>query len=449
MEKNKIIEELKWRGLLADSIGCINDNLKEGETFYIGTDPSSVKKENLNPEHPEITSSLHIGHLAAFMTAKLLQKHGLKPIILIGTATALMGDPSGKTAERALLDEDSMAHNAECIRKQLMSLLDFDETKPNGAIMVSNNDWMKDFSFVQFSRDVLKYITLNYMLAKESIKQRISREGTGISLTETLYGPIQAYDFLHLREKYGCKIQLAGRDQVGNAATGIELARKSKGITDLSGLFIPLICDENGNKFGKSNDGKNVFLDKHLTSVYSFYQFWLNQSDTASESLIKQFTLLDVAEIEAIIEAHRAEPHKRIIQKALAKEVTTMIHGEEECNKAISASGILFSSEGVDAFEDLDNNTIVSIFEGCPKFEITKSKLDGEGISLVDLAVEAQFFKSKNDLRKLITSGGVSVNKAKVTSPTQRLKLENLIKNKFIIIQQGRKKHNLVIVKEN
>lgn len=445
MDKNCILEELKWRGLFADSIGNIADNLHKGESFYIGTDPSSVKKENLNPNHPEITSSLHIGHLAAFMTAKLLQKHGMKPIILIGTATALMGDPSGKTAERALLDEELMAHNAECIRKQLMTLLDFDSSKENGAIMVSNNDWMKDFSFVQFSRDILKHITLNYMLAKESIKQRISREGSGISLTETLYGPIQAYDFLHLREKYNCKIQLAGRDQVGNAATGLELARKSKGYTDLSGIFIPLICDENGNKFGKSNDGKNVFLDKHLTSVYSFYQFWLNQSDTASENLIKQFTLLEKDEITALIEEHKMAPHKRILQKALAKEVTTMIHGEEECSKAIDASEILFSNEDWKVLENIDDETIMTIFNGCPQFTIEKTKLADEGTDLVTLATEAKFFKSKGDLRKLILSGGVSVNRMKVTQPNYKLNLTHLIKGKYIIIQQGKKRHNLVI----
>ena len=444
---NQIIEELKWRGLYADSLGSIAENLHEGATFYIGTDPSSVKKENLNPKHPEITSSLHIGHLAAFMTAKLLQKNGLKPIILLGTATSLMGDPSGKTAERALLDEESMAHNAECIRQQLMTLLDFDESKENGAIMVSNNDWMIDFSFVQFSRDVLKYITLNYMLAKESIKQRISREGTGISLTETLYEPIQAYDFVHLRETYGCKIQLAGLDQVGNAATGLELARKSKGITDLSGLFIPLICDENGKKFGKSNDGKNVFLNKHLTPVYSFYQFWLNQSDTASESLIKQFTLLDREVIEDIIAKHREHPSARLLQKTLAKEVTTMVHGEAECNLAISASEALFSTDGMETLKKLDDETMLSVFDGCPKFEVEKSKLNDEGLSFVDMTVSANFFKSKGELRKLISAGGVSINKNRVMSADRKLKVEDLINGKFIVIQQGKKKYNLVIAK--
>lgn len=447
MAENKILEELKWRGLFADAIGNINENLHEGEKFYIGTDPSSVKKENLNPKYPEITSSLHIGHLAAFMTAKLLQKNGLKPIILVGTATSLMGDPSGKTSERALLDEEAMAHNAECIKEQLRKLIDFNNDKPNGAIMVSNNDWMKEFSFVQFSRDVLKYITLNYILAKESIKQRISREGTGISLTETLYGPIQAYDFLHLRKTYGCKIQLAGLDQVGNTATGLELARKSDGITDLSGLFIPLICDDNGNKFGKSNDGKAIFLDKHLTPVYVFYQFWLNQSDEASEKLIKQFTLLDRQTIESIIDEHKQAPQKRLLQKTLAKEVTTMIHGEDECNTAIEASEALFSSDGMETLKKLDDETMLSVFDGCPKFEISKEKLDNEGLSLVDMAVDAKFFKSKGDLRKLITSGGVSVNKTKVSNVGLKLKLSDLINGKFIVIQQGKKHHNLVIAK--
>lgn len=444
MATNNIIEELKWRGLFADSIGSIAENLKEGATFYIGTDPSSVKKENLNPKFPEITSSLHIGHLAAFMTAKLLQKHGLKPIILLGTATSLMGDPSGKTAERALLDEESMAHNAECIKNQLMSLLDFNSEAPNGAIMVSNNDWMKEFSFVQFARDVCKHLTVNYMLAKESIKQRISREGTGISITEFLYGPIQGYDFLHLRKKYGCKIQLAGLDQVGNAATGLELARKSDGITDLSGLFIPLICDENGKKFGKSNDGKNVFLDKHLTPVYVFYQFWLNQSDTASENLIKQFTLLDKEVIERIIEEHKEAPQKRLLQKTLAKEVTTMVHGEDECNHAISASEALFSADGMETLSKLDNETMLSVFDGCPKFVVNKNKFEASGTNFVDLAVTANFFKSKGELRKLINSGGISINKQKLSSD-RNLVSSDLINGKFIIVQQGKKKYNLVI----
>ena len=442
---NEILEELKWRNLFADSIGQISENLVKGATFYIGTDPSSVKKENLNPKFPEITSSLHIGHLAAFMTAKLLQKHGLKPIILLGTATSLMGDPSGKTAERVLLDEESMAHNAECIKNQLMSLLDFDEKSPNGAIMVANNDWMKNFSFVQFSRDILKHITLNYMLAKESIKQRISREGTGISLTETLYGPIQAYDFVHLREKYDCKIQLAGLDQVGNAATGLELARKMKGYTDLSGVFIPLICDENGKKFGKSNDGKNVFLDKHLTPVYVFYQFWLNQSDKASESLIKQFTLLDKETIESIIKEHQEAPQKRLLQKVLAKEVTTMVHGEDECNLAIAASEAIFSTEGMETIKKLDDETMLSVFDGCPKFVVEKRKFEANGINFVDLAVEAKFFKSKGELRKLISSGGVSINKVRVSDGNRNLQSTDLINDKFIIIQQGKKKYNLVI----
>lgn len=443
---NPIIEELKWRGLYADGIGAIAENLKEGSTFYIGTDPSSIKKENLNPKFPEITSSLHIGHLAAFMTAKLLQKNGLKPIILVGTATSLMGDPSGKTSERALLDEEAMAHNAECIKKQLVKLIDFDTDKENKAIMVSNNDWMKEFTFVQFSRDVLKYITLNYMLAKESIKQRISREGTGISLTETLYGPIQAYDFVHLYEKYGCKIQLAGLDQMGNTATGLELARKSRGVNDLSGIFIPLICDENGNKFGKSNDGKAVFLDKHLTPVYVFYQFWLNQSDAASERLIKQFTLLDKDVIEQIIEEHKKAPHLRILQKRLAKEVTFMIHGEEECKLAIEASEALFAPDGMETLKKLDDETMESVFDGCPKFEIDKAKLN-DGVNFVDMAVEAKFFKSKGDLRKLITSGGVSINKNKVTNIGLCLTKTDLVNGKFIIVQQGKKKYNLVIAR--
>ena len=439
-----LIEELKWRGFYGDTMGNVEACLKSCEAFYIGTDPTSIKEENRNPKFPEVTSSLHCGHLAAFMCARLLQERGMKPIILVGGATARMGDPSGKTTERALLTDDEINNNIECIRQQLSRLIDFDSSKENAAIMVNNNDWIGKMTFIEFEREIGKLITVNYMMAKESVKRRFEREGCGISHLEMSYMLVQAYDFVHLYDTYGCKMQLAGCDQIGNASVGLEYGRKRSGINDMCGWFIPLICDSNGNKFGKSESGKAVFLDSRITSPYEFYQFWLNQSDEDAKRLIKMFTLLSKEEIEALIEEHDKAPHKRILQKRLAAEVTTFVHSKEECDLAIEASNILFGNATHETLLKLDNETILDVFSGVPHFSIEKSVIE-RGIKLSELSVEKlNIFKSKGDLRKLIANGGVSINKSKIKEDVI-LNAENLLNNKFLLIQQGKKNYNLVI----
>ena len=439
-----LIEELKWRGFFGDKMGNCEELMKEGAMFYIGSDPTSIKEENRNPNFPEVTSSLHCGHLAAFMCAKLLQERGLKPIILVGGATARMGDPSGKTTERALLSEKEINNNARCIKEQLSKIIDFNSGKSNQAIMVDNNDWISKMSFIEFEREIGKLITVNYMMAKESVRSRFEREGCGISHLEMSYMLVQAYDFVYLYDKYGCKIQLAGKDQIGNCSVGLEYGRKRSGINDMCGWFIPLICDKNGNKFGKSENGKAVFLDGRITSPYEFYQFWLNQSDDDAERFIKMFTLLQKEEIEALIEEHKQAPHLRVLQKRLAKEVTIMVHSEEDYNVAVEASNVLFGGGSIDTIKKLDDNTILSVFEGVPTFEINKETL-AEGVKLTELSVERlQIFKSKGDLRKLIKGGGISINKEKISDDIV-VNTSNLINDKFLLVQQGKKNYNLVI----
>ena len=439
-----LIEELKWRGFYGDTMGDCNELMKEGATFYIGTDPTSIKEENRNPNFPEVTSSLHCGHLAAFMCAKLLQKRGLKPIILVGGATARMGDPSGKTSERALLNEEEINNNARCIKEQLSKIIDFNSGKSNQAIMVDNNDWISKMSFIEFEREIGKLITVNYMMAKESVRSRFEREGCGISHLEMSYMLVQAYDFVHLYDKYNCQIQLAGKDQIGNCSVGLEYGRKRSGINDMCGLFIPLICDKNGNKFGKSENGKAIFLDGRITSPYQFYQFWLNVDDEDAERFIKMFTLLPREEIEALIEEHKKSPHLRVLQKRLAKEVTIMVHSEEDYNVAVEASNVLFGSGSIDTIKKLDDNTILSVFDGVPTFKINKETLI-EGIRLTDLSVEKlSIFKSKGDLRKLIKNGGISINKEKICDDIV-VNTNNLINDKFLLVQQGKKNYNVII----
>ncbi len=439
-----LIEELKWRGFFGDTMGNCESHLKSGEVFYIGTDPTSIKPENRNPNFPEVTSSLHCGHLAAFMCARLLQERGLKPIILVGGATARMGDPSGKTSERALLSDDEINNNIECIRQQLMKLIDFNSGKNNAAIMVNNNDWISKMSFIDFEREIGKLITVNYMMAKESVKRRFEREGCGISHLEMSYMLVQAYDFVHLYDKFNCKIQLAGCDQIGNASIGLEYGRKRSGINDMCGLFIPLICDSNGNKFGKSENGKAVFLDARITSPYEFYQFWLNQTDDDAKRFIKMFTLLPKDEIEALIAEHDKAPHIRILQKKLAEEVTTFVHSKEECELAIEASNILFGKSTHETLTKLDDTTILKVFDGVPKFNISVETLN-KGIKFTDLAVEKlNMFKSKGELRKLISNGGITINKLKLNGD-EIINETSLLNNKFILVQQGKKNYKLII----
>ena len=434
VDSKALIKELRERGFEGTVLGNIKEALDNGSSVYIGTDPSSIKEENRNPKFPNITSSLHVGHLSAFMAAKIFAKYGVKVIVLVGGCTAKMGDPSGKTSDRALLSYEEIENNAKCIKNQLSKLFDFDNGKENSPIIVNNNDWMDNYSFVDFSRNVGKYLTVNYLMAKDSIKSRFEREGNGISVL----------DFLHLREKYNCRIQLAGLDQIGNATSGQELARKSKGITDLCGYFIPLVCDENGHKFGKSENGKAVFLDGALTTPYEFYQFWLNQSDSMAEQLIKKFTLLDLSEINSMIEKHKENPSARLLQKELAKYMTIMIHGEEEYNKAMYASNILFGKGTKEQLSSIDEATLLSVMSGVSKVNISKSDLDN-GIGVVDIALKHDKVPSKSEARKLIKANGFSINKEKISDEKGIVNSSYLIDGKYLLLQKGKKDYTLAI----
>ena len=444
VDSKALIKELRERGFEGTVLGNIKEALDNGSSVYIGTDPSSIKEENRNPKFPNITSSLHVGHLSAFMAAKIFAKYGVKVIVLVGGCTAKMGDPSGKTSDRALLSYEEIENNAKCIKNQLSKLFDFDNGNENSPIIVNNNDWMDNYSFVDFSRNVGKYLTVNYLMAKDSIKSRFEREGNGISVLEFLYQLVQANDFLHLREKYNCRIQLAGLDQIGNATSGQELARKSKGITDLCGYFIPLVCDENGHKFGKSENGKAVFLDGALTTPYEFYQFWFNQSDSMAEQLIKKFTLLDLSEINSMIEKHKENPSARLLQKELAKYMTIMIHGEEEYNKAMDASNILFGKGTKEQLSSIDEATLLSVMSGVSKVNISKSDLDN-GIGVVDIALKHDKVPSKSEARKLIKANGFSINKEKISDEKGIVNSSYLIDGKYLLLQKGKKDYTLAI----
>lgn len=425
-------EELKWRGLVSNMIGGTSEQLeKESTTFYVGTDPTG--------------KSLHVGHLLAFVVARLLQQHGHKPIVLVGGATASLGDPSFKAEERKLLSREEIDANAENIKKQLSHIIDFDSTASNKAIMVNNYDWMKDFTFLDFAREVGKLITVNYMMAKESVKLRLEREGSGLSFTEFTYQLLQGYDFCHLYQNYNCKMQIGGSDQWGNIMTGTEIVRKKLGSeNETFALVWPLATRADGKKFGKSEGGTNIWLDPTMTTPYQFYQFWLNQSDDDAERFIKMFTLLSREEIEALIEEHKKAPHLRVLQKRLAKEVTCMVHSEEDYNVAVEASNILFGNATSDVLKKLDDNTILSVFEGVPTFEVNKSVLN-DGVKLTELTVERlNVFKSKGDLRKLIKGGGISINKEKI-SDDLIVNNTHLLNDKFLLVQQGKKNYNLII----
>ncbi len=431
-----LIEELEWRGLIHTILGGTKEQLlKEPTTFYVGTDPTG--------------RSLHIGHFQAFVVARLLQKYGHKPIILLGGATASLGDPSFKTEERKLLSREEIESNGQNIRKQLEHIIDFNSDAPNKAIMVNNYDWMKDVSMLDFAREVGKCITVNYMLSKDSVQQRLGREGSGLSLTEFLYGPLQANDFVHLYQTHNCKMQIGGSDQWGNITSGNELIRKKLGSDKETFAFVfPLVTRADGKKFGKSEGGKNVWLNRDMTSPYEFYQFWMNQSDDDSKMLIKRFTLLPKEEIEALIKEHEEAPQKRILQNVLAKEVTTMVHSKEDYENAVQASKILFGNGTADALKTIDEQTLLSAMDGVSKFEIDKSKLDNDGMSLVDLMVsETKIAPSKNEYRKLIQGGGLSINKNKVNTVDMNLKSCDLLNGKYLLVQKGKKNYNLVIAK--
>ena len=434
MKKN-FVEELKWRGMLAQIMPGTEELLqKETVTAYLGTDPTA--------------DSLHIGHLCGIMMLRHFQRCGHKPIILVGGATGMIGDPSGKSQERNLLDAETLYHNQECIKKQVAKFLDFDSKEDNAAEMVNNYDWMKDFTFLDFAREVGKHITVNYMMAKDSVQKRLNGEARdGLSFTEFTYQLLQGYDFLHLYQTKGCKLQLGGNDQWGNITTGTELIRRTLGVENQAfALTCPLITKSDGKKFGKTESG-NIWLDPKRTTPYKFYQFWLNVSDEDAEKYIKIFTSLEKETIDALVAEHQQDPGKRVLQKTLAKEVTVMVHSEEDYNAAVEASGILFGNNTHDALMKLDEDTLLAVFEGVPQFEVSRS-LFTEGVKAVDLFAEhSQVFASKGEMRKLVQGGGVSMNKQKLTAFDQLVTEADLLNGKYLLVQRGKKNYFLLLAK--
>ncbi|HOG06323.1 MAG TPA: tyrosine--tRNA ligase [Paludibacter sp.] len=425
------IEELTWRGMIHTIMPGTDEQLaKEMTTAYIGFDPTA--------------DSLHIGHLVSVMILRHFQRAGHKPIALVGGATGMIGDPSMKSSERNLLDEKTLRHNQENIKKQLAKFLDFESDAPNAAEMVNNYDWMKNYSFLDFIRDVGKHITVNYMMAKDSVKKRLSAESNvGMSFTEFSYQLLQGYDFLWLYEHKNCKLQMGGSDQWGNITTGTELIRR-KADGDAFALVCPLITKADGSKFGKT-EGGNVWLDKRYTSSYKFYQFWLNVSDEDAEKYIKIFTSIEKNEIETLIQEHTQAPHQRALQKRLAQEVTVMVHSEEDYQAAVEASEILFGNATSDTLKKIDEDTLLSVFEGVPQFTISKEKL-AEGIKALDLLTEdAAVFPSKGEMRKLVQSGGVSLNKEKLESQDTIVDSAYLLNGKYLLAQRGKKNYFLLI----
>ncbi len=427
------VEELRWRGMLHNIMPGTEELLeKETVTAYLGIDPTA--------------DSLHIGHLCGVMMLRHFQRCGHKPLALIGGATGMIGDPSGKSQERNLLDEDTLRHNQECIKKQLGKFLDFESDAPNKAELVNNYDWMKNFTFLEFARTVGKHITVNYMMAKDSVQKRLNGEARdGLSFTEFTYQLLQGYDFLHLYETKNCKLQLGGSDQWGNITTGAELIRRTNG-GEVYALTCPLVTKADGTKFGKTESG-NVWLDPKYTSPYKFYQFWLNVSDEDAERYIKIFTSLDKEEIDALVTEHREAPHLRILQKRLAKEVTVMVHSKDDYDAAVEASGILFGNATSDALKRLDEDTLLSVFEGVPQYEVSRTEIE-TGIKAVDLFTEkAAVFPSKSEMRKLVQGGGVSLNKEKLAAFDQIITSADLLDGKYLLVQRGKKNYYLIIAK--
>ena len=405
---------------------------KELPSAYVGIDPTA--------------DSLHIGHLVGVMMLKHFQRAGHRPIALIGGATGMIGDPSMKSAERNLLDEATLRHNQESIKKQLAKFLDFDSAAPNAAKLVNNYDWMKDYSFLNFIRDIGKHITENYMMAKDSVKKRLSRDSSvGMSFTDFSYQLLQGDDYLYLYEHEGCRLQMGGSDQWGNITTGTELIRRKVG-GEAYALTCPLITKADGGKFGKTESG-NVWLDRRYTSPYKFYQFWLNVSDADAAKYIKIFTALDQEEIAALIAEQEAAPHLRTLQKRLAKEVTVMVHSQEDYEAAVEASNILFGGATHEALLKLDEDTLLAVFEGVPHFEVSRSELDA-GVKAVDLCTEkAAIFPSKGEMRKLVQSGGVSINKEKLAAADAVIDSTALLDGKYLLVQRGKKNYYLLIAK--
>ncbi len=424
------IEELRWRGMIHDIMPGTEEELMKGPaSAYVGIDPTG--------------DSLHIGHLVSIMILKHFQACGHKPFALVGGATGMIGDPSMKSQERNLLDEQTLAHNVKCIKAQLARFLDFESDAPNKAELVNNYDWMKDYTFINFTRDIGKLITVNYMMSKDSVKKRLSRDSSeGMSFTEFTYQLLQGYDFLYLYQHRDVKLQLGGADQWGNITTGTELIRRSCG-GEAYALTCPLITKADGGKFGKTEKG-NIWLDAERTSPYQFYQFWLNVSDDDAERYIKIFTMLDRETIEAAVAAHRECPEKRELQKLLAREVTIMVHGEKEYETAVVASSMLFGKATTEDLKSLDEKTFLAVFDGVPTFGIDRAKLP---LGILDaLAVETSVFPSKGEARKMIQQNGFSLNKAKVNDAARNLTEDDIIDGKYILVQKGKKDYYIIIV---
>jgi tyrosyl-tRNA synthetase len=424
---NNFVEELRWRGMLHDIMPGTEEQLKKESTSgYIGFDPTA--------------DSLHIGHLTQIMTLLHFQRAGHKPFALVGGATGMVGDPSGKSAERNLLSEDILRHNESCVKQQLEKFLDF--TGENAAEMVNNYDWFRDFKFLDFIRDVGKHITVNYMLSKDSVQKRLE---SGLSFTEFTYQLVQGYDFYWLYKNKSCKLQMGGSDQWGNIVTGTELIRrKSEG--DAYALTTRLITKADGTKFGKT-EGGNIWLDTKKTSPYKFYQYWLNVSDEDASNFIRIFTLLDRAEIESLVEEHATAPHQRKLQQKLAADITMRVHGADHYEAAVRASNILFGNSTTDDLNSIDEETLLSVFEGVPQTSISKTELEAvqNVTDLLSTATNGIVFSSKGEARKMIQGGGVSINKVKVDDPNQKASFD-LLKNKYLLAQKGKKNYFLIVV---
>lgn len=426
------IAELKWRGMLQDMTPGLADHLNKGMgAAYLGFDPTA--------------DSLHIGHMVGVMTLVHFQRAGHKPFALLGGATGMIGDPSFKSAERNLLDKNTLDYNIDCIQKQLAKFLRFEDEAPNKAELVNNYDWMSGFSFLGFIRDVGKYITVNYMMAKDSVKRRLE-DGNGLSFTEFTYQLIQGYDFYYLWKNKGCSIQLGGSDQWGNIVTGTELIRKMEG-GEAYALTVPLITKADGTKFGKT-EGGNVWLDSEKTSPYAFYQFWLNVSDEDASKYIRIFTTLDQASIEGLESQHGEAPHQRILQKVLAKEVTQLVHGDAELQMAVKASDILFGKSSIEDLSTLDERTFLQVFDGVPLLEVNLEKLS-EFQNVMDLlSFDSFVFSSKGEARKMIQGGGVSINKIKIGDPNLSMGEFQFLQNKYLLVQKGKKNYYIVQVNQ-
>jgi len=430
MKPKNFVEELQWRGMIHDVMPDTEQHLLEQmRSAYVGFDPTA--------------DSLHIGNLVPIMLLAHFQRSGHQPIALVGGATGMIGDPSGKSNERNLLDEKTLRHNQECVRKQLSQFLDFSSGAANEAVMVNNYDWMKEFSFLDFIRDVGKHITVNYMMAKDSVKSRLTGDGEGMSFTEFTYQMVQGYDFLHLYKERNCTLEMGGSDQWGNITTGTELVRrigKGKGYA----LTCPLITKSDGSKFGKS-EGGNIWLDAKRTSPYKFYQYWMNTGDEDAEKYIKIFTFLDKETIDSLVETHKEAPHQRLLQKRLAEEVTTTVHDKDALEKAIKASNMLFGKSTSEDLKSLDSETFLAVFEGVPQAEVAMSDIEN-GLDIIGaMAEKTGFLKSNGEVRRALKENSISVNKEKVKEG-YLVSTSDLINNQFVLLQRGKKSYFILKV---